>query len=1274
MFFTEAQPIIPVTIEGTKGNILDALMDTGATECYIDFQASSKFADVTQKHSKPVDLRLFDGSMSSAGPISSYVDLPLLMSTSQDPIPTRFNITKLQGADIVLGSRWMSQHHVLIDLAKRSITFNKQNSNLRAPMSTNLGGLWSAKRNRRHLIQRTSTYPNNIPILSPKFGFDQSRTTTQTPASRITSLFDKGQPSSSCPTTLFGVTREIQNEDLNELSEFKATQPQFVEPQAEADYLAETIELQNQVPQEYHDYFDIFRAKAGMETLPPHREYDMHIDLVPSAKLAPAKLYQLTEVERQTLLDTLKRETTAGRIRPSNAAFGSPMFFVPKKDGRLRMVVDYRHLNSNTINDSYPLPLINQITNELAKARFFTKLDLVGAYQLLRVKEGFEHLTAFRTQYGMYESLVVRDGLRNAPAVFQHFLNEVFRDVIGRGVTVYIDDILIYSDTLEELRRLTRKVFELCRKASLYLKASKCEFEKNSLLFLGFIISNNGVSTDPDKVKAVQEFPTPKNLTESRSFIGLVSYYRRFVTGFSKIAAPITDLTKKGCAFEWNQPQQSAFQQLKDVLSSAPVLSHYNPSYNTIVQTDASFFGWGFIISQINSETQQEHPVSIESGRFTGAQLRYTTSEKEFLAIVYAFTRSRHMLIQVPTTVVTDHLNLTYWMKPRELNPRQARWVEALAGYRMRIVYRPGRQAEMPDALSRRSDYHTGKGTTFQANQEPIQALPNFDEYRGGTHETLHALQDSTLRHVDEYYINPYDLIKGQDTDTDIKKLRDEMLSVKCSKCDHPTCNSATPTYSSLDELRRKTRNPEVFEPRWTSLGLVAFGRRLYIPNFKDARLKVLRSRHDSTLAGHPGISKTTELVLRNYTWINLRQDVTEYVTGCATCQRTKTSRTQPHGFLRTLEVPQLPWEHISMDFIEPLPLSNGYDSILVVVDRLTKMSTFLPTTSTLTSTKLAEILIREIFTRHGLPRSIVSDRGSKFIAKFWRCATEKLGIKLKLSTAFHPQTDGQTERVNQSVEQYLRIFTSYNQDDWSEILGQAAFAYNNTYHSAIKLTPFYANFGYHPRWVDEILPNGEGEVPLARQVVEDLHAVHEQCQKNIEIANQHYAKYYDKHRKPSPTIKVGDQVMLSFENIKTQRPSKKLDVKRQGPFFVTEQVGSHAYRLQLPNTMKNHDVFHVSLLEPYRAPTYPNQTTQPPGPVRVNGNNEYEVANIINSRNNSRTGRLEFLVEWLGYEGTDEHTSWEPKSNLTSSKTKLKQFHERYPGKPSKNLGFVRR
>ncbi|EIW73013.1 hypothetical protein TREMEDRAFT_26181, partial [Tremella mesenterica DSM 1558] len=288
----------------------------------------------------------------------------------------------------------------------------------------------------------------------------------------------------------------------------------------------------------------------------------------------------------------------------------------------------------------------------------------------------------------MFESLVVRDGLRNAPAVFQHFLNESFRELLGKGVVVYIDDILIYGQTLEELRVTTAKVFEVLRRSNLFVKASKCEFERDSVVFLGFVVSRKGVSSNPEYIDAVVSFPRPKNLRESRGFMGVVSYYRRFVPNFSRIAKPINDLTRKDVPFVWGVEQEGAFKELKDRMCKAPVLAHFDPSLKTLLQTDASFFGWGFIISQVN-ELGQEHPVAIESGAFQAAQLNYTVGKKELLAIVEAFRRRRHLLLQVETTVLTDHLNLTYWMEPKQLSPRQGRWVEELSNFRFKMVYRP---------------------------------------------------------------------------------------------------------------------------------------------------------------------------------------------------------------------------------------------------------------------------------------------------------------------------------------------------------------------------------------------------------------------------------------------------------------------------------------------------------------------------------------------------------------------------------------------------------
>jgi len=416
----ERQPFIP----------LSTLWDSGASDSYIDHNASLDFADRTYLYPKPIELRLFDGTPASTGPITQYIKLDLRLTTDGQPIPTILNVTKLHGADIVLGTNWMSQNRIVTDYSQSTITFAHSTEAGSSPM------LLQALPGKLHRNTAAPTsYPNNVPLGTPSKWYWDDRLESSYIAEMAT-------------------LRSLSSITEDELADFKNIEPQFDEDIDEAEYAAETEELLRDVPSLYHEYLGIFRKKAGTQTLPPSRDYDMKIDLISSAKLAPAKLYQLTQQQSTVLKDTLQRELAAGRIRPSNAPYGSPMFFVLRKDGRPRMVVDYRHLNEQTVPDAYPLPLIDQITNDLSSAKYFTKLDLVGAYQLLRMGPGHEHFTAFRTQYGMFESLVVRDGLRNAPAYFQHFLNDVFRDILGRGVIVYIDDILIYADNVIKLRSI----------------------------------------------------------------------------------------------------------------------------------------------------------------------------------------------------------------------------------------------------------------------------------------------------------------------------------------------------------------------------------------------------------------------------------------------------------------------------------------------------------------------------------------------------------------------------------------------------------------------------------------------------------------------------------------------------------------------------------------------------------------------------------------------------------------------------------------------------
>ena len=267
---------------------------------------------------------------------------------------------------------------------------------------------------------------------------------------------------------------------------------------------------------------------------------------------------------------------------------------------------------------------------------------------MFRIAGGYEHLTAFQTHYGMFESLIVRDGLRNAPAEFQDFLNDANCKVLGRGVTMYVYNKLVCAETLAEPQRIPTRVLEIVWKSSLYLKALKCELERSSVVFLGSITSRDGVQADPEKVKAVSEIPRLTNVRQTRSFLGLVGYYCRFVSKFSAITSPLNAVTDKGHDFKWTKAQEKVFTKFKTRLREAPILRHYDPKARTIIQTDASFFGWGFIILQISAADSQEHPIAIELGHFKGAQLNYTVTKEEFLAIVEAFTRCRHMLRTCP--------------------------------------------------------------------------------------------------------------------------------------------------------------------------------------------------------------------------------------------------------------------------------------------------------------------------------------------------------------------------------------------------------------------------------------------------------------------------------------------------------------------------------------------------------------------------------------------------------------------------------------------------
>ena len=949
-----------------------------------------------------------------------------------------------------------------------------------------------------------------------------------------------------------------------------ATQAVTVDPT-----VSETGDQQH-VPLEYHQYLDVFSKKSA-DRLPDHRIFDHRIPLQEGTTPPWGPIYNLSEKELAALRENLDENLKKGFIVPSESPAGAPILFVKKKDGSLRLCVDYRGLNSITTKNRYPLPLIPELLDRLRTAKIFSKIDLRGAYNLLRIAKGDEWKTAFRSRYGLFEYKVMPFGLTNAPASFQRLMNDNFRDMLDHHVIIYLDDILIFSPDIETHRKHVQQVLQRLRHTGLYAKAEKCEFHTTTIEFLGFVINPQGVSMDVKKVQTILDWPIPTNLNEVRSLLGFCNFYRRFIKNYSSIVIPLTQLTKKDEAFHWGENQQKAVDMLKAAFTSADLLRHFDPDKQLVLETDASDYALAGILSI--EEGGKLCPMAFMSRKMLPAELNSEIHDKEMLAIVSSFKEWRHYLegANLPIKVYTDHRSLEFFTTSKQLNRRQARWSEFLSDFVFQIIYRPGVQGTKPDALTRRADVHPhqrGSSLITAINPQNFQQLIKDDQYLSAATINMKissSIQDQ-LRH-------------GLENDDTAKDFLDKA--------------------SAPSEQHRFTLSPD---------GLLLYDGRFYVPSTNNLRLTLTKEHHDSRLAGHPGRRKTIQLIKRNYWWPGMKLFIHDYIDTCDLCCRTKTRRHRPYGELKSLPVPPYPWSSVSMDLIEFLPTSDGYNSILVVVDRLTKMGIFIPTNTQMDAEQLAQLYVTHVFSKHGLPNNIISDRGSEFTSRFWRAFTSLLDIQLHLSTAFHPETDGQTERVNQVLEQYLRLYADYQQKNWSTLLPLAEFTYNNTSHSSTTVSPFFANKGYHPR-ANYTPGDTAANSPSALSFTVNLSNLHGFLREEITKANQASAGFFDQNRNPSPIYNIGDQVWLAGKHIKTTRPSKKLDHRYLGPFKITEKISSHAYRLALPWDMKIHDVFHVQLLEPYKQNRIVNRVQPPPPPIEIEGEKEYEVEAILDSK-----------------------------------------------------------
>jgi predicted aspartyl protease len=1211
--FTENQFAVQIQLaSGDSTNMkIDALLDTGCSgSAFIDEQLAQKYIEKTGavviKLDRPRVLSTYEGKETAV--VRHRIMLSFRIGNRQ--LLASAMVAKLGRHKVILGLPWMKMENLLLDPARMTIEFRNEGQN-----------------SKPYCI---AGYSKEMPQVLPP--------PKATPLSRKIDIALIG----AAPYAL--ASREKES-TVGSFSLFEIDCLLNPEPEREFD---PTL-----VPEEYQEFMDVFSKKAS-NVLPPHRTYDHRIELEDGKSVNDvgyAPLYNMSRDELEEVKRYVEDNLAKGFIEASHSPVSSPILFVKKKDGSLRLYVDYRKLNAITKKDRYPLPLIDETLGQLKDCQVFTIIDIRQAFHRLRMHPESEEMTTFRTRHGSYKYRVLPFGLTGGPASFQRYINDVLFDGLDRYCTAYMDDILIFSKNISEHQHHVREVLKRLRQAGLQADIKKCQFNVPEVTYLGLIVGVHGIRPDPGKIEVVKEWKEPRHLKQLQAFLGFCNFYRRFVEGYSKIAKPLTRLTGKDVPYEFSADCQKAFQTLKDALISAPVLRHFDPQKTCYLTTDSSDWVSAGVLSQ-KDDDGRTHPVAFFSKKLDPAQCNYEIYDKELLAIVRCLEEWRPHLegTQDPIQIVTDHQALEYFMSTKRLTRRQARWAETLSRYNFVITYAPGK-TNHADALTRKpGDRPEGANDERLVMQERTLLGPcNVDS---------RCLENISLSPIQEQ-------AEGQ-PDTNISLPDGIREAIQADEF----CQSVL---RDLREGRAKSKKIPLADCKEEDSLLIYRGK-LWIP--ESARAQLLREVHESPEAGHPGIAKTMELLSRNYYWPRMDKLVTQWLNNCHICKRTKSEKSTP-GWVRSLPVPVRPWSDISMDFITGLPKSgkDQYNAILVVVDRLSKMGHLIPCTTDdsggTSAESTANMLITHVWKLHGLPQTIVSDRGPQFVSMLWKELCARLRIKRALSTAFHPQTDGQTEVRNARVEQYLRAYVSYQQDDWSRWLPMAEFAINNHKSDTLQMSPFFAVTGQHPRMSFDPVRKSNAKLLRkeedGRKIAERMEDIVDHARGQMMIAQQRQEEQKNAGSDPGTAYKVGDKVWLLAKNLRTQRPSKKLDHKAEGPYRIKRVVNPVAFELDLPKSVKIHPVIHTSLLRLDPDNAVQDQVNEPPPPVIIQDQEEFEVEEIVDSRR--FRNKLQYKVRWIGY---PPDNTWYPADNFEHAVEARSAFHSRYPEKPKLHGGSM--
>lgn len=875
--------------------------------------------------------------------------------------------------------------------------------------------------------------------------------------------------------------------------------------------------------------FDFFQGQTKTE-MPACRT--RHTIDTGTASPVRQKPYRVSPSERRVIADQVNEMLQKGVVRESASPWAAPVILVKKKDGSWRFCVDYRRLNAITKKDVYPLPRIDDVIDCLHSASYFSSVDLRSGYWQIPVDPAHKEKTAFVTPDGLFEFNVMPFGLCNAPATFERFMDTILRGLKWEICLCYLDDVVIFGRTFEEHNTRLDIVLNCLGKAGLVLNSKKCRFGESQTLVLGHLVDKDGVRPDPEKVAAVSHFKQPQSVRDLRSFLGLCSYFRRFVPKFAELAAPLSYLLRKNVPFNWTPECEASFSQLKFLLTSGPILRHFDPSASTEVHTDASSIGVGAVLVQRHQGAQ--HVIAYASRTLSRAESNYTVTEQECLAVIFAVHKFRPYIYGRPFTIVTDHHSLCWLVGLRDPSGRLARWALRLQEYDFVVSYKSGRRHTDADCLSR-----------LPVSTTACDA-DNFDDYLATVSESFPDVETFRREQQNDSKLTPFFAAARESAASNRFYLRDGLL------------------YKA---------------------NYGAAGARFLLVVPERLRPYVLRAMHDDLTSGHLGFARTLHRAQERFYWPNMRRTTEKYVATCTECQRYKRPPAAPPGLLHPVQPPTAPFEQVGIDLVGPLPRTPaGNRWVIVCVNHLTRYTetTAVPTAS---ASSVSVFLLNCVILRHGAPRVVISDRGRQFVADVVEELLRLCTSQFRHATPYHPQTNGLVERTNRTLLTMISMYVSSDHRNWDDILPFITYAYNTAQHETTGYSPFYLVYARSPRTpLDTILPFSlHNDASVARTLC--LAEESRQLARLRTLSSQGRSKdrYDARHRRVAYC--KGDLVLL-WTPLRKRGLCTKFLSRYTGPFVVLDRVSDVTYVISRLTTngrrSSKTQLVHVARLKTY--------------------------------------------------------------------------------------------